>query len=408
MDQIRSYACDVLSRLSNGGRDVGGVMFGTRSPEAVRILAWRPITCEYSDGETLRLSQSDRMKLAVEFEAARSNPDLKDLRPVGWFVSHPRGAVAMAPEDLETFANFFPASWQVTLVMHPTDGGRADAGFFTREADGSVRSEASYKSFVLEPLHASPAQTDPKAAHETVSAAPPPSDLPTSDLPTPVLDAPAFQIDEPLRARDRWLWAIPILLALGLAGWLLYQNQKPAEKPHLGLRVSLGNGGIAQIEWDPNSSTVRNSVRGEIDITAAGKTSQVPLTSDQLRLGQTTYAAQPGETEFDLIVFPSAGNPVRESTHFTAPLATAAPVVSESPVVTAPVERAQPASAPTQPVPPPAAAPPSPNQDALEQQVRQLKDDLAKERARADQLQNLVRILENRLSIQPEPRSTKP
>ena len=153
MEEIRAYACDSLLQLSHAGREVGGILFGSR-PGAVRIATWRPIPCEYADGEALRLSQNDRMNLAVQFEASRRNPELKDLRPVGWFVSHHvvvNQGVAMNPSDVEIYSGFFPASWQVTLVIHPTGDGRAEAGFFVRRADGSLQSESSHKTFLLEP-----------------------------------------------------------------------------------------------------------------------------------------------------------------------------------------------------------------------------------------------------------------
>jgi proteasome lid subunit RPN8/RPN11 len=91
MDEIRAYACNELLQLSHGGAEVAGVMFGSQRPGVIRILTWRPIASEYADGETLRLSHRDRMNLAVQLEVARANPELKDLRPVGWFVSHPGG-----------------------------------------------------------------------------------------------------------------------------------------------------------------------------------------------------------------------------------------------------------------------------------------------------------------------------
>jgi hypothetical protein len=114
MDQIRAYACDSLLKLSHAGRDVGGVMYGSRSDGVIRIVTWRRIMCEYAEGDALQLSHRDRMNLAVEFEAARSNPELQDLRPVGWFVSHPHGSVSMTASDLVNFSNFFPESAQFT------------------------------------------------------------------------------------------------------------------------------------------------------------------------------------------------------------------------------------------------------------------------------------------------------
>src|SRR5580698_2834681 len=99
MEEIRAFVCDELLQLSHGGDSVGGVLFGTRREDLIRILTWRPIACEHAQGEGLRLSYKDRMNLAVQLEVARQNPDLKDLRPLGWFVSRARGDVSMSPSD---------------------------------------------------------------------------------------------------------------------------------------------------------------------------------------------------------------------------------------------------------------------------------------------------------------------
>ncbi len=382
MEEIRAYACDSLLQLSHAGREVGGVMFGSQRPGVVRIVTWRPIACEYSDGEALRLSQNDRMTLAVQFEAARRNPELKELRPVGWFVSHHQGVdqgVAMNPSDVEIYSGFFPESSQVTLVIHPSGEGRAEAGFFVRSADGRLRSESSPKTFLLEPAIAPPA------------IAPPAAGLPPAATPKAVareVAPPTFKTDEPLPARERWLWVIPIALALGIAGWLLYTSvlkpraQKPAESSPIAFRVSSSAERTAQLEWDSNSRAVRDSDRGEIDISDGGRSSQIPLSGDQLRSGKMTYVAQSGDVGFDLVLYPANGAPVHETTRLIAP---------ESNV--------------------PAAAAPNPavaQDGALEKRVQQLTEDLRKERARADQLQNLNRILENRLGLQPNAPKTEP
>jgi len=379
MEEIRAYACDSLLQLSHAGREVGGVLFGSQRPGAVRIVTWRPIACEYAEGETLRLSHRDRMTLAVQFETARRNPELKDLRPVGWFVSHHQG-VAMTQSDAEIYSGFFPESSQVTLVIQPTGDGRAEAGFFVRNSDGSVQAESSHKTFLLEPAITPPAGLPPAAVPPGVMA--------------PEVAPPAFKTDQPLPARARWLWAIPIALALGIAGWLLYisvlkpRAQKPADSSPVAFRVSAfgapasGAGRAAQLEWDSNSRAVRDSDHGEIDITDGGKSSQVALSSDQLRSGKMTYVAQSGDVGFDLVLYPANGAPLHESTRLIAP------------EFNAPVE--------------PAASPASAPDGALEKRVQQLTEELRKERARADQLQNLNRILEKRLGVQPESPKTEP
>jgi hypothetical protein len=375
MDEIRAHACNGQSRFSNGRAEVGGVLYGLQGSGSIRIAAWRPIDSEYSDGEFLPLSHSDRLNLAVQLEAARRNPELKHLRPVGWFVSHRQGEVAMTSQDLQVHADFFPEMSQVTLVIRPTAGGRAEAGFFAREADGSVRLDASYRNFFLEP---SSPRTEPAPVPQAGPALPskPPS-VPGPSVSPLALDPPIFKSLEPLPARGRWVWAIPIpiALALGLAAWFLYQRQKPAEGSSMAFRISSIGARTAQLEWDPNSSAVRDSERGEIDITDDGRNSEVLLSSDQLRSGKMVYLPQSGDVKFRLTVYPASGAPVHEIMRLIAPAFSSA-----------------------QPEP----AAPSAGQDQLQIQIRQLKEALRKERARADDLQNLNRILEDRLGIPPE------
>jgi hypothetical protein len=467
MEEIRAFACDELLQLSHGGNEAGGVLFGTRREDLVRILTWRPIACEHAHGESLLLSYNDRMNLAVQLELARQNADLKDLRPLGCFISHARGTVSLSPSDLEIYNGFFPESWQVALVICPQGGGRAEAGFFVREREGKLEAGSSYRPFEIKPLD--PASAPAKApAPVKVSLPPPPaapapaapahppanartgpavspSDLPPdvqellasyaaqagrrasrpaakprhaepraepSKVPPPappdeVADlAPSFQTEERLSGRERWLWAVPIVLAAGIAAFLLYQRHTPSANA-IGLRASNLDQTV-QLNWDAGTRAVQDSYRGEIDISDGANRSQVALTKEQLRAGKLAYQPQSGDVAFDMTVYPSNGDPVHDSTRIITPAVPAAPTqppqllpvnpAPSTPVASANIQR--PAETER-----PADAAPSGDDAALQRQVEQLKVDLGKERARADELQNLVRILEQRLGIQSDPRA---
>ncbi len=190
---------------------------------------------------------------------------------------------------------------------------------------------------------------------------------------------PAFKIDEPLPVQERWLWAIPIALALALAAWMLYHRQKPAPAETMAFHIASNNAGIVQLEWDANSRAVHDSERGEMDITDDGKTSEVPISSDQLHAGWMSYVPQSSDVGFQLTVYPIKGAAVHETTRLIAP-----------------------ASASSGPAQAPQLLP-GPEDSSLQQQIRRLTDQLQRERARTTELQNLNRILENRLGIQPEP-----
>jgi hypothetical protein len=423
MEEIRAFACDELLQLSHGGDEVGGVLFGTRREDLIRILTWRPMACEHIQGGNLHLSYNDRMNLAVQLEVARQNSDLKDLRPLGWFVSHWRGDVALSPSDLEIYNGFFPDSWQVALVICPKGSGRAQAGFFVRETDGTLISDSSYHCFEMEPLRAelpstSAAPPEPEAEKPeqiqpprviappvanvkiAAPAAPPPPPPSTAvrlaeprraatwvarELPPDNLPPPSFEVEERLPTHERWLWAIPILLALGIAAFMLYQRSTP--KPSIGLRA-LSEAQTVNLSWDASSRAVRDSDRAEIEINDGGRNAQVNLTSDQLQAGKLSYRPQSSDISFVMTIHPANGEPIHDSTRLIAPVFNTPAALTQAPQLI-----------PAAPPPATAPVPTSAEHDALERQVQKLREDLGRERARADELQNLVRILENRLGI---------
>ena len=218
--------------------------------------------------------------------------------------------------------------------------------------------------------------------------------LQTSGLQTPDFETPSFQVDDRVPTRERWLWAIPILLALGIAAFLLNQRRDASPNASIALRA-LAESQTVQLAWDANSRAIRDSENGEIEITDGGKSSVVSLTADQLHAGKLSYLPQSSDVSFVMTIHPANGDPIHDSTRLIAP------------VFNAPAQPPQllPAS------PAPASAPeppPSADQSALEQRVRQLNLEVAKERARADELQNLVRILETRLGISSKRPNTEP
>ena len=410
MEEIRAFACDELLQLSHGGDAVGGVLFGTRREDLIRILTWRPIACDRTQGEGLKLSYNDRMNLAVQLEVARQNSDLKDLRPVGWFVSHLHAGVSLSPSDLETYNGFFPEAWQVTLVICPQERGHAQAGFFLREADAKLQTEASYQVFELAPLNL-PAAPE-AAASERAAIAPAPEPAPVEkppapklnepevakprlsqpeNLPSPAfratpLEAPSFEVEQDLPAHERWLWAIPIALALAIAAFMLYQRRDPSSNASISLRA-ISEAQTVQLAWDAKSRLIRDADHAEMEINDGAKDSHVKLTSDQLHAGKMSYLPQSNDVGFSLTVYPANGEPIHDSARLVAPVANA------------PQEPPQLLQSSPPPAPAPSPAPSAAENAALQQQVEQLKEEAGRERARADGLQNLVRILENRLGI---------
>src|SRR5580700_685061 len=147
IEEIRHEVAEGFQRLSRGGIEVGGILYGTRDGRTVRVLAMRPIACEHARGPAFLLSDKDRVALNEQLVRDKDEPNLEGLISVGWFLSHTRSEIALTESDQEIYSIFFPTPWQVTLVIRPGRGGSMRAGFFVREADGTVKSENSYLEF---------------------------------------------------------------------------------------------------------------------------------------------------------------------------------------------------------------------------------------------------------------------
>ena len=143
MQQIRMEAVEGFHRVPHGGVETGGILFGTHRGNLVRILAWRPIACEYAAGPSFTLSEKDHAALEETLRTSGADGELAGLEPAGWYHSHTRSEIFLSEPDLEFFDLYFPKAWQVALVVRPASFAPARAGFFFREADGSVHAETS-------------------------------------------------------------------------------------------------------------------------------------------------------------------------------------------------------------------------------------------------------------------------
>jgi hypothetical protein len=374
MDEIRAAVTDGLQKLARGGLEVAGVLFGVQRETGIRILTWRPIPCEYSLGPTLQLSERDRADLNRLLETAEADPDLRGLKPVGWFLSHTRSDILLSPGDLENFNRFFPQPWQVTLVLHPTQAGPARAGFFVREPDGALKSDSSYQEFDVKPLRRAARLPDlpPSVTAEQVSSrrnTEPPPALPmttTVEGRAAHMDPPLFRTLERHRTSRGWLWMLPVILGLIIAGLLVKERFLTPQNQPFSLHV-YDSGETVQIEWDQNAVPIRNSHIGVIDIKDGGETKRYSLADEELRAGKMSYVRRGGDLELRMTVYPVGSAAVQEFAHFLDP-GLAAPASNPAPV---------PASASTSEIDQLRQ-----ERDRLNTQVKQLKEDLRKERSR--------------------------
>ncbi len=392
MEEIRAAVCDGLRRLAHGGLEVGGVLFGARRDTSIRLLTWRPIFCEHALGPSFRLSPRDCAELVHLLEVAKSDPDLEGLDSVGWFVSHARSDIFLTTADVEIYDSFFPALGQVTLVLQPTDAGPMRAGFFGRETGGCLRTESSYREFVVEPLkfleEASQRELAiPSLAKRSIRGEPSrPVGAEAKLEPSSISEQKQLPIQVRPSARERWLWATALSLALLIIGLQLKDKYLSPSDQSFPFRV-FDAGDSVRVEWDSNSALIRSARLAVLDIKDGNEKKRFALSDEQLHDGNMKYARKSENLELRMIVFSGKQAGIQQFVRLVSPQAASSVKLQAK-------EETSPPNAALDSIRPQAEP------DQLDDQVKQLKEKLGKESVRANRLQEVVRILENRIAVE--------
>jgi proteasome lid subunit RPN8/RPN11 len=382
IEEIRHVVTEGFQRLSRGGLEVGGILYGTQEGSAVRIQAMREIACEHARGPSFLLSDNDRAALTEQLARHQEDHRLEGMVAVGWFLSHTRGEITLTESDLETFNAFFPAPWQITLVIRPGRTGFMRAGFFVRESDGAVKSERSYLDFSFPDRPAAPDRPprDRGAPGDRRNAAyhdAPPDTMPSAPHDVPLFGQPSASMPQYLpypETRRRWPWGlIAIVLAVAVLAILGLRLFAPRLAPEpISLSVAERDGQL-QIQWNHSSRSISGAARGTLEITDGQDSRSLPLTQLDLSRGSFNYLRKSGDVEIRMTVEDSAGEKMQEASRFLGS--------------------------------PPVAADPN-EMDAIRLERDSLQDEIATLRAQnkqqADRIQQLERtlvILQSRLGI---------
>ncbi len=406
LEQIRLAVQEGFQRLSRGGIEAGGVLYGAREGRTVRVLAQRPIPCEHTRGPAFLLSDQDKAGLTALLD--RNESALQEMIVVGWYVSHTKSEICLNDSDLEIYDGYFAAPWQVTLVLRPGRYGGTRAGFFVRETDGSVKAQRSYLDFNVPdrtpnsleripgdraPIRPGPADRTPQSrtqllrASRMVDPVREPPQTHREEPPTPRaaearLDPPRFQaprsIDPPTfqSAPKRsllWLWLVLWIVSLAATGFgVRYFLDSTSVAESLGLTATERDGQM-QIEWNKAAKPIRTATRATLTIADGSTSKELPLNADELAKGTTTYVRHGAEVQIKLSVFAPDGKPSQESTRFLGREVN--PKESEDLVAM----RRQ--------------------RDQLAAEVQRLEAGRESQRERVQQLERTIRLLETRLNI---------
>jgi proteasome lid subunit RPN8/RPN11 len=378
IEEIRHAVSEGFQRLSRGGIEVGGVLYGVRNGRTVRLLATREIACEHARGPSFHLSQKDRAALDEQLAQDQQEARLDGMICAGWFVSHTRSEIALADSDREIYAAFFPAPWQMTMVIRPGRGGSMRAGFFVREADGTVKSERSYMEFsfpdrlagVLDSVQRrerlSPLD---RRGFGSAAVAPVPRDSPHDVQPQSA--GPRFLPMPPPKRKWGWLLAwLVLVIGLLVFGVRSFMSRGVAEP--VGLSVVERDGQL-QIEWNHAANSVTAATSGSLEIVDGADTRVVALTPQDLARGKFTYARNTGDIDVRMTVVDKKGTRLQEASRFLG----RPPVGAQAGELDALKQR----------------------RDQLEAEVKRLRGQNAQQAERIQQLERTLRILQTRLGI---------
>ncbi len=338
LEEIRAAAVSGYCQFPRGGVEIGGILFGRLESGVTRIVAYRPVACEYKFGPSYQLSEKDERAFAEALGAPASDALLAGLEPVGWYHSHTRSAVCLTEQDLELHNRLFQKPAQVALVVQPESFGPSRGGFFFREPDGSIRAESSYGEFALAPRGRKP-RTAAKEEGPATPKEPEPSRAAAPVLRAVKAIAPPSE-PEP-GPRRRWLWvavALVLVAAIAVATALLIMRQEKPAPSSLALSA-LDLDGQLRIAWDREAAAVRQATSGSLEIVDGDKRLVLPFSAAGLRRGSVTYARKSGNVEVRLTVTPLGGGAVEELVRFVG----ATPAADPKPEAAAPPPAEQPA-----------------------------------------------------------------
>lgn len=316
LNEIRIAAVEGFTRLSHGGVEIGGILLGTHEDQRVRIFGHRPLPCEYALGPSFTLSPKDERALQALLAAAAAGP--RELQPVGWYHSHTRSEICLSEKDLQLFDTYFAEPWQIALVVRPQRFDSPRAGFFFREADGSVHAKSSYAEFTLVPtVSAQRSVLMQTSAPKTPEPRPLPLPLVTVQEPVaPIAPAPPLTPAPPRRAWSKWkLAGGAASAALVAATGFLLSAQRHSAPADLALRA-IDVGGQLRIDWNRHAPVLRRAQSGALEIQDGSANLRESLDPAELRTGSLTYVRKSGNVVVRLLLTVPGRGTVDEVTRF--------------------------------------------------------------------------------------------
>ncbi|HEY1754017.1 MAG TPA: hypothetical protein VGG72_01380 [Bryobacteraceae bacterium] len=318
------------------GAEVGGLLIGsieTGATTIVRIEDFEPLQCGYTRGPSYLLSEDETQAFDDTVERWRPDDALRRSSPpgstpqryaVGFYRSHTRDGLTLAPEDLELMARNFPDPSHVVLLVKPFVTKASPAGFFFREGGEFQKTtplEFPFRRFELTgeepPEHRPLTEKKQRVSAEVAHAAPETAVDLVADrgyLPSPSYQAPdpGMAYSTPPRSGGGgWTLMIPlsfVFLLLGVAlGYLAALNVGPrgisgVTENSLSMVVTK-TGDTLSLRWNGESPLLRKADRGVLEIHDGEYAKVIDLDATQIRNGNIIFPHKTDRVSFRLTAY---------------------------------------------------------------------------------------------------------
>jgi len=309
LDVIDRMSVDILrgfGAVPKRGAEVGGVLTGMIEPGSVtvvRVEDFEAVPCKYVRGPSYLLTEYERMLFDQVCER-RSSRNAGHTYAVGYYRSHTREGLALAPEDIQLLDQYFPEAAGIALLVKPFATKPGLAGFFVRENSAfpaETPKEFPFRRWELtgeEPPRRPPAQ-ETKLAERRVERI-------FSVEPEIPPEAPAeSNAPEPKSRTGMWMVAAFVFLLLGvLLGYEASRLNAPRRPSDFAMSLAIERSGEnLTVHWDPDSRPVRSASNGVLEIEDSGERKRVELDRASLSSGSIVYRNASDKVRFRLVVY---------------------------------------------------------------------------------------------------------
>jgi TonB family protein len=304
VERLQIEVLRALDSDSHPGAEIGGILLGSRQQADGRanifIEDFVPVPCRQSRGSEYRLSSGDALKLDAELKRHKSGAT-QSWSVLGFFRSHLRDDVFLAPDDLATIQRFFKDPESVFLLIKTLPSRGCTAAFFFWE-DGQVQPECAYNEVPLSPVQICPAPHREKQKVES---------------PRPLRGFPSVRR---FRWRARAIAVGSAALLIVLAALFYWMNVgarlfgSPVRAESLGLHVQRTSDRLA-VSWNQNAPEMGSANRAVLTIRDGNYQKAFFLNQTQLRAGLVSYRPDSQDIDFGLELYRNQTQIVKDKLH---------------------------------------------------------------------------------------------